>query len=218
MKKVIILFIGAILFPALMYANNDWANYQRYAADNAKVDFKPKAVLMGDSITDGWPGADRDFFTYNKFVGRGISGQVTGQMLLRFRQDVVDLHPEYVVILAGTNDVAGNYGEIDLEKTFGNIVSMCEIAKANKIKPVLCSILPASKFGWSGATQVPEKIMMLNGWIKEYAKANKIKYVDYHSAMKNEQNGLSADLAADGVHPTKEGYSIMEELLLKAIK
>ena len=219
MKKLSILIAGIIMISTPVQARNDWANYSRYAEDNAKITVAPKAVLMGDSITDGWPGKDPEFFADNNFVGRGISGQVTGQMLLRFRQDVVDLNPKYVVILAGTNDIAGNYGKIDIEKTFGNIVSMCEIAKANGIKPVICSVIPASRFGWSpDVTDCAEKIIELNEMLRKYAKDNKIIYVDYHTVMKNGQNGLSENLAKDGVHPTREGYDIMKGVLLKALK
>ena len=220
MKKVTVLFLlGLFMIPAVLDARNDWANYERYAAENAKITKAPKAVLMGDSITEGWHGADVDFFNDNNFVGRGIGGQVTGQMLLRFRQDVVALGPKYVVILAGTNDIAGNYGEIDLDKTFDNIVCMCEIAMANKIKPVLCSVLPATKYSWRPmVTDAAEKIVLLNSMLSEYAKKNRIKYVDYHSVMKNEQNGLSENLAQDGVHPTVEGYGIMKEILLKVLR
>ena len=217
-KSIITLLLGIMLVPAGLYAQNDWANYKRYAEANAEVTQAPKAVLMGDSITDGWPNADREFFTENNLVGRGISGQVTGQMLLRFRQDVIDLHPKYVVILAGTNDIAGNYGKIDLEKTYGNIISMCELAKANKIKPIICSVLPVLKYSWSPAvTDAADKIILLNSMLKEYARKNRIKYVDYHSVMKDEHNGLPENLAKDGVHPTAEGYKIMEALLLEKL-
>ena len=217
--NVVTLLLGLLMLPAAMNAQNDWAYYGRYAADNAKITKAPKAVLMGDSITDGWPGADMAFFKDNNFVGRGIGGQVTNQMLLRFRQDVVALNPKYVVILAGTNDIAGNFGEIDLQKTFDNIVCMCDIAKANRIKPVLCSVLPSARYGWNPkVTDAADKIILLNSMLKEYARKHRIKYVDYHSVMKNEQNGLSKNLAQDGVHPTLEGYRIMEELLLKVLK
>ena len=218
MKKIYIIFIG-IVIPMLTAAQNDWANYSRYAEANTQVCKTPKAVLMGDSITDGWPGADPEFFAENNLVGRGISGQVTSQMLLRFRQDVIDLHPKYVVILAGTNDIAENYGKIDMEKTFANIVSMCDLAKANGIKPIICSVIPAAAFRWRpSVTDSAEQIVRLNVMLQEYARANRIKYVDYHSAMKDERAGLSAELAKDGVHPTREGYDIMKALLLKALK
>ena len=217
MRKVCVFIIG-ILVPMLAVAQNDWANYNRYAEANAQVTEAPKAVLMGDSITDGWPSADPEFFSDNNFVGRGISGQVTSQMLLRFRQDVIDLHPKYVVILAGTNDIAENSGKIDMEKTFGNIVSMCDLAKANGIKPIICAVIPAASFRWHPhVTGAAEKIVQLNQMLKAYAKENKIKYVDYHSAMKDERGGLPESLAKDGVHPTREGYDIMKNLLLKAL-
>ena len=187
MKRYFITLVaGLLMLPAMLSAQNDWANYKRYADANAKVTKAPKAVLMGDSITDGWPKSDKEFFESNNFVGRGISGQVTNQMLLRFRQDVVDLHPKYVVILAGTNDIAENSGKIDMEKTFANIVTMCDIAKANKIKPVICSVIPATAFYWHpDVTGAAEKIIRLNSMLEEYARANRIPYVDYHSAMKN---------------------------------
>ena len=220
MKKIITLVAGAmLLLPALASAQDDWAQFKRYAADNEKVTVQPKAVLMGDSITDGWPNADKDFFTDNNIVGRGISGQTTSHMLVRFRKDVVDLHPKYVAILAGTNDIALNNGYIALDDVFGNIVSMCEIAKANKIKPVICSVLPCKKYGWRPqVTDAGDQIVKLNAMLQEYAKANKIPYVDYHSVMKDSENGLPASLAKDGCHPTPEGYEIMEEILLKVIK
>lgn len=169
------------------------------------------------SLTDGLLPI-LSFFSDNNFVGRGISGQVTSQMLLRFRQDVIDLHPKYVVILAGTNDIAENSGKIDMEKTFGNIVSMCDLAKANGIKPIICSVIPAASFYWHPhVTGAAEKIVQLNAMLEAYAKANRIKYVDYHSAMKDERGGLPESLAKDGVHPTREGYDIMKNLLLKAL-
>lgn len=218
-RSIFAIIAGLMMIPTMLSAQNDWANYKRYADANAQVTKAPKAVLMGDSITDGWPKSDNEFFESNNFVGRGISGQVTNQMLLRFRQDVVDLHPKYVVILAGTNDIAENSGKIDMEKTFANIVTMCDIAKANKIKPVICSVIPATAFYWHPeVTGAAEKIIRLNSMLEEYAKANRIPYVDYHSAMKNEQNGLSPELAKDGVHPTREGYDIMKGLLLKALR
>ena len=140
-------------------------------------------------------------------------------MLVRFRQDVVDLQPKYVAILAGTNDIALNNGYIALEDILGNIISMCEIAKANRIKPVICSVLPCKKYGWRPeVTDAGEQIVRLNAMLQAYAKENKIPYVDYHSVMKDSENGLPASLAKDGCHPTPEGYEIMEEILLKTLK
>lgn len=218
MRRIYVLLI-VIMIPMMAAAQNDWANYLRYAEANTQVSNSPKAVLMGDSITDGWPGADPEFFAENNLIGRGISGQVTSQMLLRFRQDVIDLHPKYVVILAGTNDIAENYGKIDMQKIFANIVSMCDLAKANGIKPIICSVIPAAAFRWRpSVTDSSEQIVRLNAMLQEYAGANRIKYVDYHSAMKDDHGGLSTELAKDGVHPTREGYDIMKSLLLKALK
>lgn len=220
MKKIITLIAGAmLLLPSFASAQDDWAQFKRYAADNEKVTAQPKAVFMGDSITDAWPRNDQDFFTDNNFVGRGISGQTTSHMVVRFRQDVVELAPKYVVILAGTNDIALNNGYIALENVLGNIVSMCEIAKANKIKPIICSVLPCKHYGWRPEVKNPgEEIVKLNAMLQDYAQKNKIPYVDYHSVMKDSENGLPASLAKDGCHPTPEGYEIMEEILLKVIK
>ena len=218
MRKFILSLFFTLSSICLVSAQ-DWANFGRYEKSNSEVTQKPKAVFMGDSITDGWARADPDFFTDNNFIGRGISGQTTSHMLVRFQRDVVDLAPKYVLILAGTNDIAKNNGTISHENILGNIKSMCEIAKANKIKPVICSVIPATAFYWHPDVKgAAEKIIRLNSMLEKYAKANRIPYVDYHSAMKNEQNGLSPELAKDGVHPTREGYDIMKGLLLKVIK
>lgn len=216
MKKLIISFL-AICFSAVALSAQDWAKFSRYEEANAQVTQKPKAVLMGDSITDGWAKADAAFFTDNNLVGRGISGQTTSQMLVRFRRDVVDLAPKYVLILAGTNDIAKNNGDISLENILGNIISMCEIAKVNKIKPVICSVLPADRYRWRPEVAPAEDIVKLNAMLKAYADKNKIKYIDYHSVLKNENNGLPAEYAPDGVHPTIECYKIMEKMVLEAL-
>ncbi|MBQ7771850.1 MAG: SGNH/GDSL hydrolase family protein [Bacteroidales bacterium] len=222
MKKAFIVIAASLLLVSLSsFAQDktDWAKFYRYEEANKSVTAKPKAVLMGDSITDGWPRANKDFFTDNNYVGRGISGQTTSHMLVRFRKDVVDLHPKYVAILAGTNDIALNNGSITLENILGNIISMCEIAKANKIKPVICSVVPAKAYRWRPEIKdSAEKIIKLNEMLKEYADANKIPYVDYHSAMTDSEGGLPVELAKDGVHPTPAGYKIMEEILVKVLK
>ena len=217
MKKLFISLI-AMCLGAVVVSAQDWAKFSRYEEANTHVSQKPKAVLMGDSITDGWAKADSDFFTENNFVGRGISGQTTSHMLVRFRRDVVDLAPKYVLILAGTNDIAKNNGEISLENILGNIVSMCEIAKANKIKPIICSVLPADRYRWRPEVAPAEDIVKLNAMLKEYADSKKINFIDYHSVLKNENNGLPAEYAPDGVHPTIECYKIMEQMVLNALK
>jgi len=204
-----------------MLSAQDFANFGRYQKQNQEVISKniaPNSVLMGDSITEGWFATDPEFFTKNNFVGRGIGGQVTSQMLLRFREDVIKLKPKRVIILAGTNDIAENQGPISLDKVFGNIVSMSELAKANNIKVVLCSVLPASDFPWRKGKEPAEKVIALNKMIKDYALKNKITYVDYHSVLKDEKNGLPKETAEDGIHPTKLGYEKMESILMKNLK
>ena len=174
MKKNILAALAAVLFLVPAHAqelpDQDWAHFGRYAEANAAVVQAPKAVLMGDSITDAWYSMDPAFFTDHNFAGRGISGEVTSHMLVRFRRDVIDLHPKYVVILAGINDIARNNGYIALENTFGNIVSMCEIARANKIKPVLCTLVPSDKIRWRPALgDVTRQVSALNEMIRAYA-------------------------------------------------
>lgn len=193
----------------------DWAKTDRYYEANKEVVKSPKAVLMGDSITDNWFKKDKTFFNTNNFIGRGISGQTTSQMLVRFRRDVLDLSPKYVVILAGTNDIAMNNGWISLENILGNIQSMCELAKVHKIKPIICSVLPAFAYGWRPEVQPAEIIVEFNRMLQEYAKSERIQYIDYHSILKDERNGLPESYAKDGVHPNLECYKIMEECLLK---
>lgn len=215
MKKIITIIACLVCFSAA-YAQ-DWAQFNRYAEANNEVKDRPIAVLMGDSITDGWASSDPDFFVDNNFIGRGISGQTTSHMLVRFRRDVVDHSPKYVVILAGTNDIALNNGEISLENTLGNIISMCEIAEANGIKPVICSVLPADRFYWRPGVKPADDIVRLNEMLKEYAEAERYKYVDYHSVLKDENNALPKIHAEDGVHPNLDCYKIMEQILLESL-
>src|SRR5262249_2058195 len=162
-------------------------------------------VFMGNSITEGWFKADPEFFKGKSYVGRGISGQTTPQMLVRFRQDVINLKPFAVVILAGTNDIAGNTGPATLEEIFGNIASMAELASSNKIKVILSSILPVFDYPWKPGLQPAEKIVSLNQMIKNYATKNGHIYLDYFSAMADERHGLKKELGDDGVHPNMAG-------------
>ena len=216
MRKLLIACLMLVVCTASFAQDKkDWAKFQRYEEANKTVVKKPKAVFMGDSITDSWAKKDSEFFTSNNFLGRGISGQTTSQMLVRFRRDVLDHSPKYVVILAGTNDIAENNGPISLENILGNIQSMCELAKAHKIKPIICSVLPADRYRWRKDLQPAMTIVKLNEMLREYAKKEHIKYVDYHSVLKNENNGLSKENAPDGVHPTIECYKIMEEIVIK---
>lgn len=212
--------LALLLLSTMSYAQ-DFANFGRYQKQNQEVlsqNIAPNSVLMGDSITEGWFATDPGFFTKNNFVGRGISGQVTSQMLLRFREDVIKLKPKRVIILAGTNDIAENQGPISLDKVFGNIVSMAELAKANNIKVILCSVLPAYDFPWRKDMQPADKVIALNKMIKDYAQKNHITYVDYHSVLKDEKNGLPKEIAEDGIHPNKLGYEKMEAILMKNLK
>lgn len=196
----------------------DWAQFGRYAEANKRVTTAPSAVFMGNSITDNWWRMDSTFFIDHNFLGRGISGQTTSEMLVRFRQDVINLRPKAVVILAGINDIAHNNGVIALENVFGNIVSMVELARYHKITPILCSVLPAYDFPWRRGMNPAPKVIELNKMIRSYAEKEGLTYVDYHSAMKDERDGLPKNLAGDEVHPTLEGYKIMEGIILKAIQ
>lgn len=202
--------------------HSDWAKLNYYADDNAQIhslQSKVKVVFYGNSITRNWYRMRKDFFLSHGFVGRGIGGQTSSELLVRFRQDVIDLHPKTAVIMCGTNDIAQNNGTISLENTMGNIISMCELAKANKIRPILCSVLPARSFRWNPhVPDAPQQIRALNDLIKAYAAKNKILYVDYYSAMVDEDGGLKKGLSKDEVHPTEAGYQIMEPIILKALK
>lgn len=213
-KLMMICLLAATCTAAMAQTDKDWAKFYRYEEANKTVTGKPKAVFMGDSITDGWYKKDSEFFTSNNFLGRGISGQTTSQMLVRFRRDVLELAPKYVVILAGTNDIALNNGKITLENILGNIKSMCDLAKAHKIKPIICSLLPADRYRWRPELKPAQDIVKMNEMLKAYAKSNRIPYVDYHSALRDENDALPQKHAADGVHPNVDCYKIMEEIIL----
>ncbi len=178
-----------------------------------------RVVFIGDSITEGWHFEGPDgWFAGKPYVNRGISGQTTPQMLVRFRQDVIDLKPRVVVILAGINDIAGNTGPETLEQIEDNLASMAELATANRIRVVLCSVMPAYDFPWRpGMTPAP-KVVELNKWIKAYAEDKRHVYVDLHSAMKDDRDGLPATLSKDGVHPLPAGYAIMTPLVEAGIE
>ena len=198
--------------------NNDWANLNKYASENQNLTPTAKSVVfMGDSITEFWKVNDLNFFTENPFIDKGIAGQTTSQMLLRFSQDVINLKPETVVILAGINDIAENTGPISIDQIMGNIIAMVELAKANKIKVVLCSVLPANNFYWNPKLKPADKVIELNLLLKNYSKANKISYVDYYNAMVDNEKGLLKKYGEDGVHPNIDGYKVMETLLLKSL-
>lgn len=201
--------------------NTDWPWLKRFDKENrqlaAPARGEKRVVFMGNSITEGWGNTDPDFFKGKPYVNRGISGQTTPQMLLRFRQDVIDLKPAVVVLLAGTNDIAGNTGPTTLEATAGNIFSMAELAQANGIKVVLCALVPAFDYPWKPGLEPAGKIVQLNAMLKDYANRNGCVFVDYHTAMKDDRNGLRPDLGDDGVHPNLTGYRIMGPLVEKGI-
>lgn len=211
------ILLGLCANPA--EAQNDWAGLGRYHEANAALTVRPRAVFMGDSITQCWYDSDASFFLDNNFACRGISGQTTSHMLVRMRKDVVNLHPDYVVILAGTNDIALNNGYIAPEDIFGNIVSMCEIAAANSVTPILCSILPVKRYHWRPeVTDCAERITGINRMLGEYAAENGYRYIDLHSALKDDENGLPEKYSYDGVHLNSEGYGIIEALILPVLK
>lgn len=204
--------------------NPDWGGLGRYAKENAALPRPAKnekrVVFMGNSITEGWVRTHPDFFKSHGYIGRGISGQTSYQFLLRFRPDVINLSPALVIINAATNDIAENTGAYNEDTTFGNLVSMVELAKANGIKVILTSTLPAAAFGWRPSiTDAPQKIKSLNARVGAYAKANKIPFVDYYSPLlAADGKSLDGRFSKDGVHPTSEGYDIMEVLIQKEIE
>lgn len=199
----------------------DWPYLQKYQKENATLapikNGEQRIVFMGDSITEFWSALCPEFFAGKPYVNRGISGQTSPQMLVRFRADVITLKPTIVVVLAGANDIAGNTGPSTLEMITDNIFSMAELAKVHQIKVILCSVLPAYDFPWKTGSFPAEKIVKLNTMIKKYADANEILYLDYYSALVDERKGLKAAYADDGVHPNKAGYQVMRPIVEKAI-
>jgi lysophospholipase L1-like esterase len=199
----------------------DWANLNYYRKANAilenPADNEDRIVFMGNSITEFWKNVHPDFFVGKPYVNRGIGGQTTSQMLLRFRADVVNLHPKVVVFLGGTNDIAGNTGNVTLDVIEDNIFSMVELAKTNDIGVVLCSVLPVFDYPWSPGKEPAEKIIELNKALRFCAETHDVTFVDFHSPMKDNRNGLRIALGEDGVHPNVAGYLIMEPLVEEGI-
>ena len=194
-----------------------WAQYERYEMANDALKKSPTVVFMGNSITDFWSKMMPNFFEANNYVGRGISGQTTQQMLSRFRQDVVALNPKIVVILAGINDIAQNNGEISNANILQNIAAMCDIAKANDIIPVLCSILPCDYFSWKPDLKPAPIVKDMNGLIQSYAKSNGYIYVDYYAKMSTNEGALKSEYTKDRCHPTREGYEVMQPIVQNAL-
>ena len=195
----------------------DWPNLKRYRSENLILaNSKPqddRVVFMGNSITESWSTFQPKYFSKNNYINRGISGQTTPQMLIRFRQDVIDLDPKIVVILAGINDIAGNTGTATVDMIANNIMSMTELATSNSIHVVLCSVLPANKFSWSPNNNPSLKIIELNKVLKKYSNRNNVDYVDFYSALVNKRKGLKKIYGIDSVHPNSEGYQTMSEIL-----
>jgi lysophospholipase L1-like esterase len=201
----------------------DWPQLGRYRAENAALgpvaQGEQRVVFYGDSITDGWGRRPNtgDFFPGKPYVNRGISGQTTPQMVVRFRQDVIDLHPAVVVILAGTNDVAGNTGPMTPEMTEDNFRSMIDLAKANGIRVIVASITPAADYPWRKGLGPGPKIRALNNWLQGYCVTHSVTYLDYYSALVAEDGGMKPGTSFDGVHPNAAGYAIMGPLAQAAI-
>ncbi len=218
-------FILSLLVAGILSFKNskaqDWADLAHYRKDNAKIGLPKKGekriVFFGDSITESWAKICPYFFSGKPYINRGISGQTTPQMLLRFRCDVINLKPVAVVILAGTNDIAGNTGPSTLEMIEDNLTSMAELAKANGIKVILSSVLPVYEYPWKRGLHPSEKIASLNKWIKNYAEKNKLIYLDYYSSLVDERRGLKTKYSKDGVHPNEAGYKVMIPLAELAI-
>lgn len=209
---------------ALAQNHNDFANYQRYACENAKLG-KPakgekRVVFMGNSITEGWVNTHPEFFKKHGYIGRGISGQTSYQFLMRFREDVINLEPKVLVLNYGTNDIAENTGPYNEDITYGNILTMVELARAHKIKVILTSTLPARNFGWRpSVTDAMEKIRSLNARVKAYAEENGIQYVDYFTALlAPDKGGMDTKYTPETVHPNGAGYDVMEALIVPAIE
>ena len=202
--------------------NEDWPNLKKYVKADEELGLpsagEKRVVFMGNSITESWGIIDSSFFKDNGYIDRGISGQTSSQMLLRFRQDVINLKPAVVVILAGTNDIAENTGPISLRDILGNIISMTQLAEASNIKVILCSVLPAYDFPWHRGLKPADKIIKLNSMIKSYCDEKNIPYVDYYSKMVDEEKGMDKKYTNDGVHPTLAGYKVMDPLIDKEIK
>lgn len=229
MKKVILISV-VILLSNFSFAQKteyrelmeqDWANLKKYKTENEKIiktKNYPDVVFMGNSITEGWVNAQPQFFEKNNFAGRGISGQTTPQMLIRFMPDVVALNPKVVVILAGTNDIAGNTGFSSVEMITNNIKAMAQLAQANNIKVILASILPVYDYPWRPGLEPVQKIAEINTWLAKFAGENNHTYLDLFTPLKDKKEGLPKQYSEDGVHPNLAGYEVMAPLTKNAIE
>ena len=221
MKKTTLIILFTIMTLS-GFAQGDWCGFERYRADNERIiasgEF-PEVVFMGNSITEYWALYHPDFFKKHNFCGRGIGGQTSTQMLARFTADVINLHPKAVVIMAGTNDVAHNTYWVEPDKVVENIIAMCQLARANDIVPLIGSIPPCASFAWNPSIKdAAQTIVDINKRLRDYAEANGIVYVDYHTALADKRNGLPKELSDDGCHPKPDTFYIMERLVLEKIE
>lgn len=219
MKRIIVLLLLSLSLGA---AAQNRIHLNRYAADNAALPAPcgPRVVLMGDSITDGWVDQRPEFFAATGFIGRGISGEETSQMLVRFRQDVIDIQASTVVILAGINDIAINLGgPYNEDLTFSNIRSMVDLCWQNGIRPVVCGVLPSYNCRWRPeVTDVYEKVCSLNARLKAFCERHGVTYLDYGSVLAGPDGRIRDGVSRDTVHPVAEGYELMEKLLLETLR
>lgn len=229
-RLIQVFFLFFIISLNQVFAQDSWqyvehTNFEKYKDSNVQVkinpDYTDRVIFMGNSITEAWPILRPQFFENSNFIGRGISGQTTPHMLLRFRKDVINLKPKVVVFLAGINDIAQNTGFTPVDLIAENIMTMAELAKYHNIEVVICSVLPAIDFPWSPGLEPVNKVIELNSILKKYAEKNNLVYVDYHSALKDEDNGLKVPnytAENDLIHPNVEGYKVMESLIEPVIK
>ncbi|MBQ9077697.1 MAG: acylhydrolase [Muribaculaceae bacterium] len=221
MKKMILLAVAVLSLMSLSaQTKDDWAQLGRYTYENARIEKAPDAVFMGNSVIDCWADTVPQFFVENNYAGRGISGQVSSQMLVRFRQDVIGLKPKAVVILCGINDIAENDGYMPNEGIMNNIKSMCELAEVHNITPVLCSILPCDHFHWLKNQNIypAGRVLQMNELISAYAREKGYEYVDFHTPMTNRKGGMRAEYTYDSGHPNSTGYAVMMPLVKLAIE
>ncbi|MEY3921231.1 MAG: hypothetical protein RL634_992 [Bacteroidota bacterium] len=227
MKKISVLFLimTSLFVNAQQKINEnwaDWANFKKYADQNKAVPPKTKGerrvVFLGNSIFEGWLRSRPEFFAGKPYYDRGISGQTTPQMLLRFYDDVLALNPDVLVLKCGINDIAQNTGPYDPAKTINNIKAIAQLARINKIKVILCSVLPANDFKWRPGLEPADKVIALNAAIKQFADEQDYFYLDLYSSVVDENKGMKKEYASDGVHPTVEGYKVLEPLVEDAIR
>lgn len=200
----------------------DWANNNYYKEANLKLKAysadKKRVVFMGDSITENWGILKPEFFSQTKFINRGISGQTSPQMLIRFRSDAIELEPSIIIILAGTNDIAGNTGPTTIKMISNNIISMSELAISHNIKVIISSVLPIYSYNWSDVKEPNKKVIDLNKILYDYATKKNLPFLDYYSSMVDNRPGLKKEFSDDEVHPNKVAYEVMSDLALKAIR